>query len=158
MDVRASIEARVLHQHLADTRWRSAHWLLHGGIVEREEKREAFRQDTGRAYQATGLHATVKEVENYHTSGALLTIFPKNTGRLGDSLKEVRDTGSDSPLRASQGVNTFERFVEPAKATLGQGVEWCTSIEPCIVVNHGHEAVDVSRIIENCPQCSMYIQ
>lgn len=61
-------------QHLADARRRSAHWLMREAIeqyVEREERREAFRQDTLRAwedYQATGLHATTDEVEKWLAS------------------------------------------------------------------------------------------
>ncbi len=47
-------------QHLADVRRRSAHWIMREAIqqyVEREEKREAFKQDALRAWnecQATG--------------------------------------------------------------------------------------------------------
>ncbi|MBB3192335.1 CopG family ribbon-helix-helix protein [Halomonas cerina] len=58
-------------QHLADARRRSAHWLMREAIeqyVEREERREAFRRDTLKAwedYQATGLHATAGEVEKW---------------------------------------------------------------------------------------------
>ncbi|OHV83417.1 CopG family ribbon-helix-helix protein [Ensifer sp. LCM 4579] len=58
-------------QSLAAVRRRSAHWIMREAIaqyVEREEKREAFRQDTLRAweeYQATGLHATAEEVEDW---------------------------------------------------------------------------------------------
>lgn len=61
-------------QHLAEARRRSAHWLMREAVeqyVEREEKREAFRQDTLRAwedYQATGLHATADEVEKWLAS------------------------------------------------------------------------------------------
>lgn len=58
-------------QHLAYARQRSAHWLMREAIeqyVEREERREAFRQDALNAweeYQATGLHATAEEVEKW---------------------------------------------------------------------------------------------
>ncbi|MBB3229712.1 ribbon-helix-helix protein, CopG family [Halomonas stenophila] len=58
-------------QHLANARRRSAHWLMREAIeqyVDREEKREAFRQDTLRAwedYQASGLHAPADEVEKW---------------------------------------------------------------------------------------------
>lgn len=61
-------------QHLAEARRRSSHWLMREAVeqyVEREEKREAFRQDTLRAwedYQATGLHATADEVEKWLAS------------------------------------------------------------------------------------------
>ncbi|MBS9405713.1 CopG family ribbon-helix-helix protein [Halomonas sp. TRM85114] len=61
-------------QHLADARRRSVHWLMREAIeqyVDREEKREAFRQDTLRAwedYQTTGLHATADEVKKWLVS------------------------------------------------------------------------------------------
>lgn len=61
-------------QDLADTRRRSAHWLMREAIqqyVEREESRERFRKDTLKAwedYQATGLHATAGEVEKWLAS------------------------------------------------------------------------------------------
>lgn len=56
-------------QHLADARRRSPHWIMREAIaqyVEREEKREAFREDTLRAweeFQRTGLHLTGEEVD-----------------------------------------------------------------------------------------------
>jgi len=56
-------------QHLADARRRSSHWIMREAIaqyVEREEKREAFREDTLRAweeFQRTGLHLTGEEVD-----------------------------------------------------------------------------------------------
>lgn len=56
-------------QHLAEVRRRSSHWIMREAIaqyVEREEKREAFRQDTLRAweeYQRTGVHLTGEEVD-----------------------------------------------------------------------------------------------
>lgn len=55
-------------RQLAETRRRTAHWIMREAIaqyVEREEKREALRQDTIQAwneFQATGLHATADEV------------------------------------------------------------------------------------------------
>jgi predicted transcriptional regulator len=55
-------------KRLAEARQRSSHWLMLEAIrqyVEREEKREAYRQDGIRAwneYQATGLHVTGDEV------------------------------------------------------------------------------------------------
>lgn len=61
------IKARV--KRLAEARHRTPHWLMREAIsqyVEREEKREAFRQEGIKAwneYQATGLHATAEEVE-----------------------------------------------------------------------------------------------
>lgn len=56
-------------RRLAEARHRSSHWVMQEAIrqyVEREEKREAFRQDGIRAwneFQATGLHATLEEVD-----------------------------------------------------------------------------------------------
>jgi len=62
-----SIKDRV--KRLADARQRPASGLMVEAIceyVEREEKREAFRQDGIRAwneYQATGLHVTLEEAD-----------------------------------------------------------------------------------------------
>lgn len=56
-------------QRLASARRRSSHWVMREAIeqfVEREEKREQFRQDALAAwnhYQATGLHATAEEAD-----------------------------------------------------------------------------------------------
>jgi len=61
------IKARV--KRLADARQRTPHWLMREAIrqyVEREEKREAFRQDAISAwneYQSTGLHVTMEEAD-----------------------------------------------------------------------------------------------
>lgn len=61
-------------QHLAETRRRSSHWIMREAIaqyVDREEKREALRQDTLKAwdeFQATGLHATADEVDKWLAS------------------------------------------------------------------------------------------
>lgn len=61
------IKARV--QRLAETRRRSPHWLMREAIqeyVEREERRERFRQEALAAwaeYQATGLHVTADEAD-----------------------------------------------------------------------------------------------
>jgi predicted transcriptional regulator len=62
-DIRARIEC------LAKARDRTTHWMMREAIqqyVECEEKREAFRQDTLKAweeYRATGLHATAEEAD-----------------------------------------------------------------------------------------------
>lgn len=67
-----ALKGRV--QQLAQTRRRTSHWIMREAIaqyVEREEKREAFRQDTLNAwdeFQATGLHATADEVEKWLAS------------------------------------------------------------------------------------------
>jgi len=56
-------------KRLAVARQRTPHWLMREAItryVDREEKREAFRQDTLKAweaYRATGLHVTADEAE-----------------------------------------------------------------------------------------------
>lgn len=61
-------------QQLADTRRRSAHWIMREAIaqyVDREEKREALRRDTLHAwdeFQATGLHASAEEVDKWLAS------------------------------------------------------------------------------------------
>lgn len=61
------IKARV--KRLADARQRTPHWLMREAItqyVDREDKREAFRQDTLKAweaYRSTGLHVTADEAD-----------------------------------------------------------------------------------------------
>jgi predicted transcriptional regulator len=63
----SDIKERV--KRLADARQRTPHWVMREAIrqyVEREEKREAFRQDAINAwneYQATGLHVTMAEAD-----------------------------------------------------------------------------------------------
>lgn len=70
--IAAEIKERV--KRLADARHRTPHWLMREAItqyVEREEQREAFRQDAFQAwesYQATGLHATAEEVDAWLAS------------------------------------------------------------------------------------------
>jgi predicted transcriptional regulator len=60
-------KARV--KRLADARHRTSHWLMREAItqyVDREEKREAFRQATLKAweeYRTTGLHVTADEAD-----------------------------------------------------------------------------------------------
>ena len=61
------IKARV--KRLAEARHRTAHWLMREAItqyVDREEKRESFRQDTLKAwedYRTTGHHASAEEAD-----------------------------------------------------------------------------------------------
>ena len=61
------IKARV--KRLADARHRTPHWLMREAItqyVEREERREAFRQDTLKTweeYRTTGLHVTAAHAD-----------------------------------------------------------------------------------------------
>lgn len=56
-------------KRLADARRRSPHWMMREAIrqyVEREEKREAFRQSAMQAWQdfrAGGLHVSQKEAD-----------------------------------------------------------------------------------------------
>lgn len=67
-DIRTRVEI------LAEASHRSTHWIMREAIsqyVEREEQREAFRQETIRAweeYQETGLHATTVEVDTWLAS------------------------------------------------------------------------------------------
>jgi len=62
-------DIKVRVKRLADARRRTPHWVMREAItqyVEREEKREAFRQDTLKAWEAyrtTGLHATAEEAD-----------------------------------------------------------------------------------------------
>ena len=56
-------------KRLAEARHRSSHWMMLEAIrqyVEREEKREAYRQDGINAwneYQKTGLHVSLEEAD-----------------------------------------------------------------------------------------------
>lgn len=60
-------KARV--ERLAEARHRTSHWLMREAItqyVDREEKREVFRQETlnaWEAYRATGLHVIADEAD-----------------------------------------------------------------------------------------------
>ena len=62
-----TLKGRV--QNLAEARRRSSHWIMREAIaqyVEREEKREVFKQEAIRAweeYQQTGLHVTLEEAD-----------------------------------------------------------------------------------------------
>jgi predicted transcriptional regulator len=61
------IKARI--KRLAGARQRTEHWLMREAItqyVEREEKREAFRQDALKAwgaFQSTGQHVTAEDAD-----------------------------------------------------------------------------------------------
>jgi len=61
-------------RHLAEARERTSHWIMREAIaqyVEREEKREALRQDSFKAwdeYKETGQHATAEEVDQWLAS------------------------------------------------------------------------------------------
>ena len=68
VSVRLDLGTRARLKNVAKVRSRSAHWVMReaiGQYIEREEKREAFRNDTTNAwkeYQETGLQATAEEV------------------------------------------------------------------------------------------------
>ncbi|MHB8950419.1 MAG: CopG family ribbon-helix-helix protein [Rhodoferax sp.] len=69
MSVKIDLETRTRMEQLAVVRRRSTHWMMREAImqyVEREEQREAFRQDALQAwddYKATGLHVTLEEAD-----------------------------------------------------------------------------------------------
>lgn len=69
MSVKLDPDTRARLDHLAKSRRRTPHWMLREAVaqyVEREEKREAFRQDTLKAWEAyrtTGLHVTAGEAD-----------------------------------------------------------------------------------------------
>jgi predicted transcriptional regulator len=68
VSVKLDQETRARIEQLAKKHRRTAHWLMREAIqqyLEREEKRESFRQDAINAwkeYQETGLHVTGSEV------------------------------------------------------------------------------------------------
>lgn len=74
VSVKLDADTRARLENLAETRNRSAHWVMREAIsqyVDREEKREAFRQDTHKAwedYQETGLHTTATAVDTWLAS------------------------------------------------------------------------------------------
>jgi len=65
--INEDIKARV--KRLAEARQRTPHWLMREAItqfVEREEQREAFRQDTLKAWEdhrLTGQHVSASEAD-----------------------------------------------------------------------------------------------
>lgn len=69
VSIKIDEDTKARMKRLADARHRTPHWLMREAIaqyVDREEKREAFRQDTFKAWETvrtTGLHATAEEVE-----------------------------------------------------------------------------------------------
>lgn len=69
--LKLDVKTKERVRRLASSRRRSPHWLMREAIeeyVEREEKREQFRQDALTAwahYQTTGLHATAEEADNW---------------------------------------------------------------------------------------------
>lgn len=69
--LKLDVETKQRIQQLASARRRTPHWVMREAIeqyVEREEKREKFRQDALAAwahYQTTGLHATAEEADTW---------------------------------------------------------------------------------------------
>jgi len=67
IEIDENIKNRV--KRLAEARHRTPHWLMREAIIQyldREEKREAFRQDTLKAWEAfraDGLHLTADEAD-----------------------------------------------------------------------------------------------
>jgi predicted transcriptional regulator len=67
--LKLDIEIKERLQRLASARRRSPHWVMReaiGEYVEREEKREQFKQDALAAwddYRTTGLHVTADEAD-----------------------------------------------------------------------------------------------
>ncbi len=74
VSVKLDAQTRARVETLAGARQRSAHWVMREAIsqyVDREEKREAFRQHTISAweeYQETGLHASAADVDAWLAS------------------------------------------------------------------------------------------
>jgi len=69
--IKIDLEIKERVKRLADARHRTPHWLMREAIsqyVEREEKRESFRQDTLNAwdaYRTNGLHVTAEEADTW---------------------------------------------------------------------------------------------
>ena len=67
--IKINEDMKVRVKRLAEARHRTSHWLMREAItqyVNREEMREAFRQDTIKSwdeYRATGLHVTAVEAD-----------------------------------------------------------------------------------------------
>ncbi|MFA5700655.1 MAG: ribbon-helix-helix protein, CopG family [Desulfuromonas sp.] len=71
MSVKLDQETRARIEHLATARRRTPHWMVREAIhqfIEREEKREAFRQDGIKAwneYLNNGQHVTMQEADEW---------------------------------------------------------------------------------------------
>lgn len=71
LSVKVDIELKDRMKTLAKVQHRSTHWIMREAIrqyVDREEKRETFRQDGMKAwneYQTTGLHVTSEEADSW---------------------------------------------------------------------------------------------
>lgn len=71
VSIKIDDDTKARMKRLADARQRTSHWLMREAItqyLDREEKREAFRQDTLKAwdeYRNTGLHVTAHEADTW---------------------------------------------------------------------------------------------
>lgn len=69
MAIKIDEDTKARLKRLAEARQRTPHWLMREAIsqyVEREEKREAFRQETLKAWEdfrATGLYVSADEAD-----------------------------------------------------------------------------------------------
>ena len=69
--VKLDNELKTRIKHLAETKHRSAHWIMREAIkdyVEREEARESFKQEalaSWTAYKETGKHLTGQQVRDW---------------------------------------------------------------------------------------------
>jgi predicted transcriptional regulator len=67
--VKLDDDSRARIKKLADARQRTPHWMMREAItqyIDREEKRESFRQDAiaaWEAYQTTGRHVTSEDAD-----------------------------------------------------------------------------------------------
>jgi predicted transcriptional regulator len=67
--VKLDDDSRARIKKLADARQRTPHWMMREAIkqyIDREEKRESFRQDAiaaWKAYQTTGRHVTFEDAD-----------------------------------------------------------------------------------------------
>ena len=74
VSIKLDLELRARIDCLASARRRTAHWVMREAIeqyVSREEKREAFRQDTLKSwdvFQETGLHVGADDVDAWLSS------------------------------------------------------------------------------------------
>lgn len=72
--VELDVDTRARVENLAQARHQSADWILREAVtqyIDREEQREAFRQDTIKAweeYKETGQHVDSDEVANWLAS------------------------------------------------------------------------------------------
>jgi len=71
VSVKIDNELKIRVQRLAESRKRSAHWIMREAIeqyVSREEARASFQaeaQDAWKSYRETGLHLTGEEVRDW---------------------------------------------------------------------------------------------